>query len=119
LIHVATDKSTYKIDMKAMESQINGNTICIVGSAPNFCQGTIDDIPALGALALKYRIGLHVDACMGGYLIPFAKLAGFEMPPIDFQVPGVTSISCDIHKFGCTPKGISVLMWKNTEMRKY
>jgi sphinganine-1-phosphate aldolase len=102
-----------------MEAKITRNTICIAGSAPNYAQGTVDDIPALGAMASRYGIGLHVDACMGGYLIPFAKLAGLDMPPMDLSVPGVTSISCDLHKFGCTPKGASILMWRNNEWRRH
>jgi len=70
-------------------------------------------------VAIRNKIGLHVDACLGGYVLPFIRMAGYEVPDNDFSVPGVTSISCDVHKYGCTPKGISTLLWKNQEMRKY
>jgi sphinganine-1-phosphate aldolase len=102
-----------------MRSYINGNTCMIVGSAPHFPHGAIDPIEDLSKLAVKYDIPLHVDACLGGFLIAFMSDAGFKLPVFDFRLPGVTSISCDTHKYGYTPKGSSVIMYKNKDYRKY
>lgn len=102
-----------------MRSYINGNTCMIVGSAPHFPHGAIDPIEDLSKLAVKYDIPLHVDACLGGFLIAFMADAGFKLPVFDFRLPGVTSISCDTHKYGYTPKGSSVIMYKNKDYRKY
>jgi len=97
---------------------MNSNTIMIVGSTPNFPHGIIDNIPALGKLAIKYKCGLHVDSCLGGFLIPF--MTPEQLPHhTDFRVPGVTSISCDPHKYGFAPKGTSVIMYKSKELRAY
>lgn len=70
-------------------------------------------------MALKYNVGLHVDACLGGFLIPFAKECGVKIPEFDFKVDGVTSISCDHHKYGFAPKGSSIIMYKTKELRRY
>lgn len=77
----------------------------VVGSAPNYPYGVMDDIESIAKLARKYRIPMHVDACLGGFLIVFMKRAGYALPKFDFSVKGVTSISCDPHKYGFTPKG--------------
>lgn len=71
-----------------------------MGSAPNFPYGTMDDIRAIAALGVKYNVPVHVDACLGGFLIPFMKRAGYPLPPFDFRVNGITSISADPHKVG-------------------
>lgn len=97
LRQIPVDPLSRKADVKRMHRAINANTIALVGSAPNFPDGIIDDIPALGKLARKYGLGLHVDCCLGSFLVPFMARAGFEIPPFDFSVPGVTSISCDPH----------------------
>lgn len=112
LIKVPVNAKTGQADVKAMESKINGNTIAMVGSAPSFPTGTIDPIEALSKIALKRNIGLHVDACLGGFLIPFAKKAGYPLAPFDFSLPGVTSISMDTHKYGQAPKGSSVILMR-------
>ena len=91
----------------------------IVGSAPNFPHGAVDDIQALAQIARRKNIGLHVDCCLGGFLVPFMEKAGFPMPPVDFRVPGVTSISCDTHKYGFAPKGSSVVMYHSKNLRRY
>ncbi|GJJ06435.1 hypothetical protein Clacol_000627 [Clathrus columnatus] len=88
----------------------------IVGSAVNFPDGCMDDIEALGKLAQKYKIGLHVDCCLGSFIVPFLNQAGFYIEPFDFRVPGVTSISCDTHK---DTQGSSVIMYRSAELRKY
>ncbi len=90
-----------------------------MGSAPNFPHGIIDDISALSKLALKRKIPLHVDCCLGSFLIPFLEKAGFETEPFDFRLKGVTSISCDTHKYGFAPKGNSVCLYRNEVLRAY
>ena len=94
-----------EVDIAQVSHLIDANTICLVGSAPQYCHGTIDDIPALSALALDHGIGLHLDCCLGGFLLPFMERAGFAPPhPCDFRIEGVTTISCDPHKYGfCAP----------------
>lgn len=91
----------------------------IAGSAPGFPHGIIDDIEGLAAIARKNNIGLHVDCCLGGFIVPFMEKAGFPLPRFDFRVKGVTSISCDTHKYGFAPKGSSVIMYANRELRRF
>ena len=97
----------------------NPNTILLVGSAINFPDGCQDDIEALSKLALKYKTGLHVDCCLGSFIMPFLEKAGFPSKPFDFRLPGVTSISCDTHKYGFAPKGSSVVMYRDKELRRH
>jgi sphinganine-1-phosphate aldolase len=102
-----------------MAKAISSNTVAIVGSAPNFPHGVMDDIEALSKIAVKYKVPLHVDACLGGFLIAFFQSANIPFPKFDFNLPGVTSISADLHKYGLCPKGISLLLYKNREYRKH
>ena len=102
-----------------MARLVNSNTILIVGSAPNFPHGIIDDISALSKLALKKKALLHVDCCLGSFLVPFLDKAGFETELFDFRLKGVTSISCDTHKYGFAPKGNSVVLYRSAELRKF
>lgn len=109
-----------RVDPEKLEKYIRADTIAIVGSAPCFPYGTIDPIPELAAIAKQRNIGMHVDACLGGFINPFLKDAGFnDVTPADFSVPGVTSISCDTHKYGFAPKGTSVIMYESTKLRSY
>ncbi|XP_058061230.1 sphingosine-1-phosphate lyase [Anopheles bellator] len=108
---VPMDKNTTEVNIRAMERAINRNTVMLVGSAPNFPYGTMDDIEAIAALGRKYNIPVHVDACLGGFLVVFMKRAGYPVRPFDFSIPGVTSISADTHKYGFTPKGSSVILY--------
>jgi sphinganine-1-phosphate aldolase len=101
-----------------MAKAISSNTIVLVGSAPQFPHGIIDPIEDIAKLAVKHNIGLHVDCCLGGFVLPFMEKAGFKLDPFDFRVKGVTSISADTHKYGYTPKGTSVLMYSNKELRQ-
>ena len=117
--HVPVDEVTRRVDLKAMKRMINKNTIVLVGSAPQFPHGTMDDIEGVAALGVKYNIPVHVDACLGGFLVAFMDEAGFPIKPFDFRVPGVTSISADTHKYGYAPKGSSILMYSNQEYRNY
>jgi sphinganine-1-phosphate aldolase len=98
---------------------INSNTVLLVGSAPNFPHGIIDDISALSRLALKRNIPLHVDCCLGSFLVPFLDKAGFETELFDFRLKGVTSISCDTHKYGFAPKGNSTVLYRTSALRTY
>ncbi|KXS21109.1 PLP-dependent transferase [Gonapodya prolifera JEL478] len=129
---VDIDPTTLKVDLGAMERAIDRNTIAIFGSLPNYPYGVCDPIPALGALAQKYGIGLHIDACLGGFVIAFMDKAGFgDGLKKDlgwtgkhgwgggFEVEGVTSISCDTHKYGFAPKGTSTILYRSSELRRY
>lgn len=116
---VPVHPDTTEVDIKAMERAINGNTVMLVGSAPNYPYGTIDDIEAIAKLGKKYNIPVHVDACLGGFLIIFMRRAGYPLKPFDFGVDGVTSISADTHKYGFTPKGSSVILYSDKIYRHY
>nr|GAT58568.1 sphinganine-1-phosphate aldolase [Mycena chlorophos] len=124
---VPVDPYTRKADIKAVKRAINANTIMLVGSTVNFPDGNQDDIEALGKLATKHKIGLHVDSCLGSFIIPFLEPAGlaggshgkYKLYPCDFRVAGVTAISCDTHKYGFSPKGTSVIMYRDEELRRY
>lgn len=119
-IHVvACPAPTYQVDIRRVARLINRNTILLVGSAPNFPHGIIDDISALSKLALKKRLPLHVDCCLGSFLVPFLDKAGFETVPFDFRLKGVTSISCDTHKYGFAPKGNSTVLYRTQALRTY
>jgi sphinganine-1-phosphate aldolase len=91
----------------------------IVGSAPTFPHGVIDDIAALSSIALQHDIGFHTDACLGGFIIPFAEKLGYKVPVIDFRLPGVTSMSVDTHKYGYAAKGTSVVLYRSDTLRHY
>jgi glutamate/tyrosine decarboxylase-like PLP-dependent enzyme len=104
-------------DVPAMASAIDDQTIAVVGSAGDYAHGLIDPIPELGALAMERGIGLHVDACLGGFLLPWAEELGYDVPPWDFRVDGVTSISADTHKYGYALKGTSALIYRDTTLR--
>jgi len=117
--HVRVDPVTRKVNVKRVARAINPNTIMLVGSAVNFPDGCMDDIVGLGKLAEKHKIGLHVDCCLGSFIVPFLEEAGFPVERFDFRVPGVTSISCDTHKYGFAPKGSSVVMYRSAELRRF
>jgi len=102
-------------DPAAIEALIDDDTMMIVGSAPSFPYGVIDPIRELGALAERRGLWLHVDACVGGYLAPFVKMLGRDIPDFDFSVPGVSSLSADLHKFGFTPKPASTVFYRTPE----
>jgi glutamate/tyrosine decarboxylase-like PLP-dependent enzyme len=108
----------FRADVDAVAAAITPNTVAVVASAVNFPYGTIDPIDELAAIAAKRRVGLHVDACLGGYLLPWVEKLGHKVPPFDFRVPGVTSISCDTHKYGYAPKGTSVVLYRGQELRR-
>ena len=105
-----------RADVAATEAAITDRTGLIVGSAPCYPYGVIDDIPALAGLALERDILCHTDACLGGWILPWWERLGEEVPPWDFRVPGVTSISADIHKYGYTFKGASTVLYKSRDL---
>jgi glutamate/tyrosine decarboxylase-like PLP-dependent enzyme len=105
----------YRADVAAVARAIDADTMLLVGSAPCFSYGTIDPIAELGALAQQHGLWLHVDACVGGYIAPFAAKAGYPVPAFDFSIPGVASISADLHKFGFCPKPASTVFYRSAE----
>ncbi len=109
----------FRADVSAMEAAIDDDTIMIVGSAPAFPYGGIDPIAELGALALKKHVWLHVDACVGGYLAPFAKMIGRDIPDFDMAIPGVSSLSADLHKFGFCPKPASTVFYRTGDKAQH
>ena len=111
------DPVTLQVDVEWVRSNIDDNTVALIGSAPNYGYGTIDPIAELGALALERGIGLHVDGCLGGFLLPFGRELGYDVPAFDFTVPGVTTISADTHKYGYALKGTSVLAFADQSLR--
>lgn len=106
-------------DVSAMETAMDANTLMIVGSAPCFPFGLIDPIEELGELAERKGVWLHVDACVGGYLAPFVRMNGANLPPFDFGVAGVKSMSADLHKYGYASKGASTVFFRGAELREY
>ena len=118
-VHTVPVGKDWKIDISAVKRKINRNTVMLLGSAPEYPHGMIDDITALGQLGKKHNIPVHVDACVGGYLLPFMVMAGADLPPFDFAVDGVTSMSADIHKYGFAAKGCSCILYKNLDFFKY
>jgi glutamate/tyrosine decarboxylase-like PLP-dependent enzyme len=100
-------------DVPAMANAIDRETIMLVGSAPCFPYGLIDDIAALSAVALERGLWLHVDACVGGFIAPFVRMNGSDVPPFDFELPGVASMSADLHKYGYCAKGASTVMFRS------
>nr|XP_044993489.1 sphingosine-1-phosphate lyase 1 [Jaculus jaculus]XP_044993490.1 sphingosine-1-phosphate lyase 1 [Jaculus jaculus]XP_044993491.1 sphingosine-1-phosphate lyase 1 [Jaculus jaculus] len=115
-----SQKKNMEVDVRAMRRAISRNTAMLVCSAPQFPHGVIDPIPEVAKLAVKYKIPLHVDACLGGFLIVFMEKAGYPLEKLfDFRVKGVTSISADTHKYGYAPKGSSVLLYCDKKYRNY
>lgn len=116
---VPFDKETFRADVDAMRAAINENTIVLVGSAPGYAQGVIDPIPEIAALAQEHDLWCHVDGCVGGIHLSFMRKLGYSLPDFDFTVPGVTSMSADMHKYGYAPKNASVVMYRNKELRRH
>ena len=115
-VPVAAD---HRADVDAMRRAITRNTVALVGSAPTFPHGVIDPIADLAAVAADRGIGFHTDACLGGFVLPWARRLGYDVPAFDFSVPGVTSMSADTHKFGYAAKGTSVVLYRGAELRSH
>ncbi|HUV57653.1 MAG TPA: aminotransferase class V-fold PLP-dependent enzyme [Acidimicrobiales bacterium] len=111
------DPVTTQVDLDWVAENIDGDTVALIGSACNYGYGTVDPIAELGQLALEHGTGLHVDGCLGGFLLPFGRELGYDIPAFDFSVPGVTTISADTHKYGYALKGASVLCFADYQLR--
>lgn len=109
----------YLADVSAMEAAIDANTLMLVGSAPCFPFGLIDPIEALGEVAARKDVWLHVDACVGGYLAPFVRMNGADLPAFDFAVSAVASMSADLHKYGYASKGASTVFFRSEALREF
>ena len=112
-------KDDLSADVEALAAAIGPNTIGIVGSAPNWPYGHVDPITEFGQLAIAHNLWLHVDACVGGYILPFMRELGEDIPPYDFTVPGVRSMSGDLHKYGYAPKPCSTVLWRSQAEQAY
>jgi len=113
------DPETFRADVASMRHAISRETIMLVASAPSYAQGVIDPIEEIGMLALEHGLWLHVDACVGGVPLSIMRRANRTIPRFDFSVPGVTSISTDMHKYGYSPKGASVILYRNKLYRRH
>ena len=118
MMHVPVG-ADFRADVRAAKKAVTRNTIVMIGSAPCFPHGVIDPIEELSEIARKKGIGFHTDACLGGFVLPWAEKLGYEIPPVDFRLPGVTSISADTHKYGYAAKGTSVILYRGTDLRRY
>lgn len=112
-------RSDWRADVEAMSGACDENTVLLVGSAPQYPQGVIDPIPEIAAVAARLDVNCHVDACMGGVTLAFLERLGESVAPWNLAVPGVTSISVDLHKYGYTAKGASVIVHRNRLLRSY
>jgi sphinganine-1-phosphate aldolase len=116
--HCKVDEN-FRADVEDMRRLIDSNTILLVGSAPQYAHGVVDPIEEIAALALEKQLPCHVDACFGGYMLPWLEKLGQDIPLFDFRVPGVTSISADTHKYGYTSKGCSAILFRDEELRSH
>ncbi len=116
-IRVDVDPRTLRADVADARAKMTDDVVLVVGSAPSYAHGVVDPIGELAALAAERGVLMHVDACVGGWVLPFLREAGVDVPPFDFTVPGVTSLSLDLHKYGYAPKGVSVLLHRTREVR--
>ncbi len=108
----------YTVDAAELRRAVTRHTILLVGSAPAYSHGVVDPIGELAAIALDHELPLHVDSCVGGFILPFVERLGRPVPAFDFRVPGVTSVSADVHKHGYAPKGLSVLLHRDERARR-
>lgn len=118
IIHVPVGKD-FRADIRAMKKAVTKNTIVMAGSAPSFPHGVIDPIAELSRYCRDRKIGFHTDACLGGFVLPWARKLGYDIPPFDFSLPGVTSMSADTHKYGYAAKGTSVVLYRHPQLRRY
>ena len=111
------DPVTTEVDVDWVADHIDDQTVALIGSACNYGYGTVDPIAALSDVALEHGVGLHVDGCLGGFILPFGQELGYEIPVFDYRIPGVTSISADTHKYGYAFKGSSTLTFRDKSVR--
>ena len=112
-------RADYRADVDAARRAITPNTILMVGSAPAYPHGVVDPIRELAAIAQEHNLLFHTDACVGGFMLPFVRKLGYPVPDFDFCVPGVTSVSADLHKYAYAAKGASVILYKTAELRRH
>ncbi|MBK9713317.1 MAG: aspartate aminotransferase family protein [Kouleothrix sp.] len=112
-------RKDFRADVAAVEAAITKNTVLLVGSAPSYPHGVVDPIADLARVARRRGLLLHVDACVGGMMLPFVRRLGYPAPEFDFGVPGVTSISVDLHKYGYAAKGASVILYRSRELHRH
>jgi glutamate/tyrosine decarboxylase-like PLP-dependent enzyme len=118
-IIVSADPDSFRADVDAVRDAITDNTVLLVGSAISYAHGVVDPIRELGQLAQERGLLLHVDGCMGGFLLQYFARLGAPVPDYDFRVPGVTSISMDLHKYAFAAKGASTILYRDKKLRKY
>lgn len=133
-IHVAFDKAAHlfrvkkkvapvdddgRVDVRAMARLVDSQTVMLAASAPQYAHGSIDPIAEVGRLAIRKKLPFHVDACFGGFILPWLEKVGVPLPPWDFRVPGVTSVSADVHKYGFGAKGASVIVYRDMSFLKH
>lgn len=116
---IGFDPKTFRADMNAMRAAVNENTIVMIGSAPGYAQGVVDPIREIAELAAEHDLWCHVDGCVGGLHLSIMRKMGYPIPDFDFSIPGVTTISTDMHKYGYAPKNASVVMYRNKDLRRY
>jgi glutamate/tyrosine decarboxylase-like PLP-dependent enzyme len=118
-VHSIPVGSDWRADVDAMAAAVCDRTVLVVGSAPQYPQGVVDPVPELAEVAAGVGASMHVDACMGGFVLPFMEMLGEPVPPWDFRVEGVTTISADVHKLGYAPKGASVILHRDKALRRH
>lgn len=107
----------YVADVAAMAAAVTDDTIALVASAPNYPFGTIDPVPAIAGIARRHGLHLHVDACVGGFALPFLRKLGHPVPAFDFTVPEVSTISADLHKYGFAARGTSLVLYRDAALQ--
>ncbi|MEU5883318.1 aspartate aminotransferase family protein [Spirillospora sp. NPDC047279] len=118
LTSVPVDPGTFRADPAQVAAALTPRTVLVVASAPSYAHGVLDPVADIAALAAGAGVPCHVDACVGGWVLPWLRENGREVAPFDLSVPGVTSISCDLHKYGYAPKGASVVLFADEAMRR-
>jgi sphinganine-1-phosphate aldolase len=117
LVVIQLNPNTCKLEAAAVKPYLSRNTAVVVASAYTFPHGILDDVEGISALCASRNISLHVDACMGGFVLPFMRDLGYALPKFDFSAEGVTSMSVDTHKYGQAHKGTSVVLYRTRERR--
>ncbi|EID56142.1 pyridoxal phosphate-dependent decarboxylase family protein [Saccharomonospora xinjiangensis] len=118
VVAVEVDPVTFRADAAAMAAAIDEDTVLVVAGAPSYAHGVVDPVAEIAEAAARRGVRMHVDACIGGWVLPYLRGLGVEGPAFDLSVPGVTSISVDLHKYAYCPKGVSVLLHANAELRR-
>jgi sphinganine-1-phosphate aldolase len=117
-VHIPV-RADYRADVGSARKAVTANTILMIGSAPAYPHGVVDPIRELAAIAQEYGVLFHTDACVGGFMLPFMRKLGYHVPDFDLSVPGISSISADLHKYAYAAKGASVILYKTAELRRH